>query len=945
MLRILLLCTGLLAATALFAQDPLTLRGSVLDATDDAPLVGATIRLTSAKDSTVVKGAFAERDGGFRVKDVPPGPYRMTITYVGFKKLEQTVFARESRTNLGTFKLQRDTVKNREVNVEGMAVRVEVKGDTTEYNAAAFKTNPNASAEDLVKKMPGITVENGTIKAQGEELRRVTVDGREFFGDDASATLKNLPADMVDRVQVFDRGSDLSMFSGFDDGNTQKTMNITTKKDRRSGSFGRAYGGYGLDNRYNAGVTLNDFREAQRISVLGLSNNVNQQNFAFQDILGATGGGGMMGRMMSRFAGSAGSVAMSRMGGGGFGGGGGGSFSNFFSGQQGGISTTNALGMNYSDVVGRTNISSSYFFNYADNARETQLDRQYITPSIASQRYSELNTSTSINRNHRFNARIESFIDSANALIITPRVVYQASNSNSLVDGITSTTLDTLNTTTTDNLGTNGGYTASVGTTYRRLFETRGRTLAATLNVDGSNRWNGNNLLATNAFYTGIDSTFRLDQRADGGSTSLGVGGQIAWTEPIGESDMIQFSYEPNITRNTSRRVTNDFDATSSQYSVLDSLLSNTFENTYQTHRAGALYRWRMENTIVTMGGNYQYALLTGDQLFPRTDNISRTFQNVLPTLMIQHKFSQQSNIRMFYRTSTNAPSISQLQNVVDNSNPVQLRVGNPNLVQEYSHSFNARLVNSNWMMGRTMFGVLNLSYTANFIGSSNIITRRDTVIGDNVVVGPGTQITTNENFEGMWNARAFFTHGFPLLGTNFNLNGALVYSRTPGRINSDINYANSTTGSAGFFIGSANSEDLDVSLSYNGMYTWVANTLQRSADDNYFTHIASARVIWNIGPLACSTDVANSLYQGLGTDFNRMFTVWNAGVGYRFPEDTRAFEVRLSIYDILNQNDAINRSINDISIEDTRTNALRQYALLTISYDLKAFGAGGPKQ
>jgi hypothetical protein len=194
-----------------------------------------------------------------------------------------------------------------------------------------------------------------------------------------------------------------------------------------------------------------------------------------------------------------------------------------------------------------------------------------------------------------------------------------------------------------------------------------------------------------------------------------------------------------------------------------------------------------------------------------------------------------------------------------------------------------------------------------------------------------------------MWNARAFFTHGFPLLGTNFNLNGAVNYSRTPGRINSDINYANSTTGSAGFFVGSSNSEDLDVSVSYNGMYTWVANTLQRSADDNYFTHIASARVIWNIGALACSTDVANSLYQGLGTDFNRMFTVWNAGVGYRFPEDPRAFEVRLSINDILNQNDAINRTINDISVEDTRTNALRQYVLLTVSYDLKAF-AGGKK-
>jgi hypothetical protein len=241
-------------------------------------------------------------------------------------------------------------------------------------------------------------------------------------------------------------------------------------------------------------------------------------------------------------------------------------------------------------------------------------------------------------------------------------------------------------------------------------------------------------------------------------------------------------------------------------------------------------------------------------------------------------------------------------------------------------------------MAGRTMFGVIGVTYTANYIGSANIITQRDTVIGNNVTVGPGTQITTNDNLEGMWNARAFFTYGFPILGANLNLNSGVVYTRTPGRINTETNVANSTTGSLGFFLGSAASEDLDVTASYNGMYTWVANTLQRDADDNYFTHVASLRVIWNIGALACSTDVNNTLYQGLASSFNRVFTVWNAGIGYRFL-DNRAAEIRLTIFDILRQNDAINRNVNDISIEDTRTNALTQYAMLTFTYDLKAFG------
>ena len=197
------------AVLTMTAQD-VTIRGKVLDAGDASPLPSATVRLVSVKDSSVVRGSYTERDGSFKINNVPVGAWKMTISYIGYRKMESTQFVRESRPDLGVFRLGRDTVSGKTVDVEATAVRMEVKGDTMDYNAQAFKTNPNATAEDLVKKMPGITVENGAVRAQGEEVRRVTVDGREFFGDDAQATLRNLPADMVDRVQVFDRGSDLS---------------------------------------------------------------------------------------------------------------------------------------------------------------------------------------------------------------------------------------------------------------------------------------------------------------------------------------------------------------------------------------------------------------------------------------------------------------------------------------------------------------------------------------------------------------------------------------------------------------------------------------------------------------------------------------------------------------------------------------------------------------
>ncbi|MEN9282492.1 MAG: hypothetical protein RL594_1427 [Bacteroidota bacterium] len=938
------------AVLTMTAQD-VTIRGKVLDAGDASPLPSATVRLVSVKDSSVVRGSYTERDGSFKINNVPVGAWKMTISYIGYRKMESTQFVRESRPDLGVFRLGRDTVSGKTVDVEATAVRMEVKGDTMDYNAQAFKTNPNATAEDLVKKMPGITVENGAVRAQGEEVRRVTVDGREFFGDDAQATLRNLPADMVDRVQVFDRGSDLSMFSGFDDGNTSKQMNLVTRKDRRNGAFGRVYAGYGTEDRYGVGGTINDFRGMQRITVLGLSNNINQQNFAFQDILGMSGGGGGgmgggMGRMMQRYMSGGGAQMMQRMGGGG-GGGPFSSFSNFFVGQQGGITATNALGMNYSDMWGdRTNVSSSYFFNYADNDRTSTLDRTFVAAQNAGQLYNQQDTSLSINRNHRFNMRIESVLDSANVLVISPRVSLQASNANSLVTGLTSLRGQDLNATLTDNATTSGGYSASISTTYRRLLSKSGRSFAATLNVDRNDRWNDGALASANQFFIGLDSTIRFDQRSDGTSDGTTIGGQLAYTEPIGERDMIQLTYEPSISSNASDRTTRTRDTTTGEFSRTDSLLSNTFRNDYQTHRIGGLYRWRMENTIVTFGGNYQYAVLTGDQSFPLVTAVERTFGNFLPTLLVQHKWSASTNIRMFYRTSTNAPSISQLQNVVNNSNPLQLSIGNPNLVQEYTHSVNARFVKADWLVGKTMFAVANVSYTSNYIGNSSQIVLRDTTIGDvqPITLGPGGQISRPVNLDGNWNVRSFFTYGFPIWGMNLNTNAALLYSRTPGLINAQTNYANSTTGSLGFFLSSSSSEDLDLSFNYNGSYTWVANTLQTSADDNYFTHLAGLRVIWNIGALACSTDVNQTLYSGLGTGFNRTFTVWNAGIGYRFLEN-RAAELRLTVNDILNQNDAINRSINDVTIEDSRTNALRRYAQLTFSYDLKSFApqGGGP--
>jgi hypothetical protein len=289
---LLFLC--LFVSTA-FAQTKLD--GFILDADDHSPLTGATIKLVPIADSTNWQGTAADDSGKFEFSNLTKGLYQLQINYIGYKLTEQKVFVGDEEKHLGAINVAKSSTTLKDVNVVENAVRVEQKNDTSEYNAAAFKTNKDANIEDLVTKMPGITNENGTIKAQGEQVKKVLIDGKEYFGDDAQLAMKNLPSDIVDRVQVFDQMSDQSFFTGFDDGNSQKAMNILTKKGSNNGVFGKVYAGYGYltDSRYSAGASINYFDGNRRLSLIGMSNNVNLQNFSTQDLLGITGSSGQRG--------------------------------------------------------------------------------------------------------------------------------------------------------------------------------------------------------------------------------------------------------------------------------------------------------------------------------------------------------------------------------------------------------------------------------------------------------------------------------------------------------------------------------------------------------------------------------------------------------------------------------------------------------------------------
>ncbi len=932
----------LLTAGQSIAQN-VEVKGRLVDANDQSALIGANVLLINSVDSTLRYGVVADTLGAFLFKNIPVAGYRLIASFIGYISYDQRINLRRVSPDLGKIQLKPDAQLLKDVIVKGVADRVEQKGDTVIYNASAFKVNKDANAQDLLEKMPNITIENGQVKAQGENVQKVTVDGRDFFGDDASLALKNLPAEVIDKIQVFDRLSDQSQFTGFDDGQTTKTINIVTRSDRNNGQFGKAYAGYGTDNRYMAGGSTNYFKKDTRISVIGMTNNINQQNFGSEDLLGVLGtSGGGPGGGGNR--GGGGGQGGNRGGGGGGGnfGGGGNNSGNFLTGQQGGISRTNALGLNYSDNWGKKwKVSGSYFFNDAKNENTSELARTFFTTQGTGQLYNEGYTSTNNNDNHRLNARLEYTINTKNSIIITPRLSFQANTAYSSLLGANSLSGRPLNQTQTNRESQNNGYNWGNNILWRHRFGKIGRTISVGLSTSANDR-TGESLLKSINQYFGrktADSLQVTDQQTDTKSNGYTISSNISFTENIGRTGQLQLNYTPSYTKNYSDRDTYNYNQSTSEYSMPDLRLSNEFDNTYITNRIGGSYRLRVKKTMITGELNYQNAQLSGKQNYPLQFEINRSFNNFLPSAMIMYRGTDGRSLRVNYRTSTNAPSISQLQNVIDNSNPLFLKTGNPNLKQEYNHSMFFRYGVTNAKTARSFFINLNGSFTQNNISNTTFIANKDTTIAG-FPLRIGSQFSQPVNVNGNWNIRSFLTYGLPVtaIKSNLNFNIGTGYTRTIGLINNAQNTSNTHSITGGMVLSSNISEQLDFTLSVNGNYNTVTNTLQPALDGTYYYQNTNFKLNYvTKSGFFVNTNLNHTFYTGLGQDFNLNFTLWNAAVGYKFLKN-KAGELKLSTFDVLGQNNSISRTVTETYIEDLQTRVLQRYYMMTFTYTLRNF-------
>jgi len=899
---IMLLFCGYLAQ----AQNTGSISGKVVNAKDKKPVDFATIAVKNLKDSSVVASGQTNPDGSFTFKAIAPGKYRIYAAFLGLKTTTKDIEVAKAAVNAGEIAMSDDGVDLKTVNVTA-TIPIVVKKDTLEFDAKSIKVRENAVVEDLLKKVPGVEVaKDGSVKAQGETITKVKVDGKEFFGNDPLLATKNLPADMVDKIQVIDELSEQAQFTGIDDGTRNKILNITTKNGMKHGYFGNSTVGYGSNDRYDASLNVNKFDDDRQISFIGQFNNVNKQNF---------GQGGGVGNGFGGFGG----------GRGGFGGGSNG-------GGSGGITTTNAAGLNFADTYkDGTQFQASYFFNKANS----ELIQNSNTQNLAggTNNIDEAINNTSDRINHRFNFMVDTKINPSLSVKIQPNLAYTETDGNNLNsytrildDGSTIGSQQNTTTTATPSIGNN--------LLIRKSFKRRGRTLS--LNVNTSiNDNDGTNLNYRNDKITKgtVARDTITNQLNNTSSHSINNTTRVVYTEPLNKTLSVEVNYQNGYSNSDSQRDVFNYNPLTLQFDLVDNTFSNIYNNRTLTNAAGLSltttqkkYNWNI-GVAAQQTNRVNTNLTTG---LRRTQN----FINITPSAQFRYNFSNRKRLFINYRGSTNQPTIDQIQPIPDNTNAQTIYLGNPELKPAFNNQLRINFNNFNIETGRFFFAGLNLTQTFNAIGNTV------------VPLSGGVQQVSYINVDGVYAGNANATWSLPLMAERkltLNISGNGSYNRNVNFIADQLsnalvkNVTNSYTISNGYKL-VTNVDKFDLTGGITGSYTNSTFSARPSSNTQYYTINPSFDVSYVLpANIRLAIDIDYYRNFGGGDLFNQEYTILNPYISRQFFKNRGTF--KFSINDALNQNTGVSRTATGTSIVDLTSNVLRRYYMFSFTYSLTRIG------
>lgn len=889
-----------------------SIKGQVADTLSNA-LPSATVMLLNPKDSSLINFAVSDTKGFFEIKNVSKGEYDVKITFLGYAPFSKRVSAigDNPTIEIGKIKLEPQSKQLDELVVKAEAAPVTVKRDTIEFNAASFKTKANANVEDLLKKLPGVEVEtDGTVRAQGEQVQKVLVDGREFFGRDPKLATRNLPADAVDKVQVFDKKSDQAEFTGIEDGQREKTINLELKEEKRNGFFGSLMAGAGTEDRFQFKGNLNRFGKGEQLSFLGMGNNINEQGFSIGDYMNFTGGSQQM-----------------------MGGGGGGSVRLTFNtdnnsgvplnfgGRQSGIMTSYAGGVNYNkDLSKKTQLTSSYFYNRLDQNISKLTDRVNYLPPDSSYNFTQVSRQLSTNDNHRVNLTLDHKIDSANSLKFVNSLTYSDSEMDS----------ETKSETTTEDGGLQNesnrlNYAAQTSTNFnssllwRHRFNKKGRTLSTTVTLGLSQVDSEGSQQSENQIYTGIPEEIDILQINTQDNESLSYGGTVSYTEPLGGRKYLEANYNFRNNRNAVNREVYDIE---NGVEVPNATLSNEYTSNYFYNRPGLNFRINRQKFSLTVGASYQMTSLEGE-LITQEAEIDRRFENVLPVTHFNYDFSSFKHLRVDYETSMQEPSIQQLQPVVDNTDPFNISLGNPNLEPAYNHRINLNFTTFDPAKFVSFFAFITATYTKNAIANAQTVDEATFArITQPVNVDYAQSLNGNINF------------GFPIkrINSRFNIGPTVTFSDGISILQGEENNIHKRTLGGSVRYNYSLKEILTVDLSANLSHQQTLYDFS-TPDQVYFNKTYTAETNLNFLKHYQFNGVFEYLiYNSETTDYNQTIPLLNLSLS-RFILKNNSGEIKIGVNNLLDKSLSVTQTASDNYLQQETTNNLGRYYMVSFTY------------
>lgn len=901
------------------------IRGLVIDPAGDI-LPQASVRLLKAPDSTFVAGVMTNAKGAFNLSGASNGRYIVEVSFIGLETLKKDVTVKGANVNLDTLRLSEGGIALAEVKVTGTRTPIKVMEDTVEYDAGAYKTQPNAVVEDLLKRLPGVEVgDDGSITANGKTVSKILLDGEEFFSDDPKVASKNLPVEMVQKLQVIERKSDLARLTGVDDGEDETVINLSVKPGMKNGWFGIIEGGYGTDDRYKASFNVNRmWGSGNSITLLGNFNNINE--IGFSDDNG------------NRFSGW---------------------------GPSRGITKSNAFGVNFN--VGNAQIfrvGGSLMYNHTTRSSITTRERQYIFPDSTSY-LSSASERDNKGHNIRTNFRVQWKPDSFNTLEIRPELSLNYADSWSTDSSLTRDGhLDRVNRSLDRDRSDGHSIDAGIRLIYSHSFKgRRGRSFSVMANYRHSDTRENEDSYSEAYFWRRLpyilnDSIDLYDQIFDNHNWSNTLASRLTWTEPIGNAangNFLEFSYNMNYRWNNSDKLVYDhpiawpdgFDGLpviDTDNTILNDTLTNIFRNTYfrQTLRAG--YRKVSANLTLNAGIEaVPQRSASRDLMISERSVDGRWVWNFAPYLRFRYKFTKSMNLQADYNGRPSLPSIKQLQPVPDTSDPLRIVVGNPALDPEFAHNVNLRFNDFNGMAQRSFMVGLNTS-----IYQNRIISR--------TTFNPATggQTTTYENVNGVWNGRfmGMFSQPFRNKAWSVSIHTGIMVNNNVGYNNGERNRSFNTNINVNPGI-TFRPDNFELEFRPTYGFSSTHNSISRVKTPDTHRYGGRFHIYWYLPfGLTFNADLNYTATSGYSTGYNRNEWMLNASIAYQTLRD-KSLTFTLKGYDLLHQTTNISRSVTANYIDDQSFNTLTRYFMATVAWRFNTIGkkarqngdfpAGGP--